>query len=57
MEKLLTMKEVAELLQVSEKTVKRIMERGELAGAKVGRAWRFTPADVKDYVERQKEMQ
>lgn len=34
--KLLTLREVADALQVSEKTVRRLVNRGDLAGFKVG---------------------
>ena len=54
MEQLYTLDQVAELLQVSRRTVLRFIERGELVGVKVGRAWRFTKEDLQDYLETQK---
>jgi len=52
MESLLTLGEVAELLKVSERTVLRRVEAGELVGVKVGRAWRFTREDLQNYLEK-----
>jgi PTS system nitrogen regulatory IIA component len=37
----LTLKQIAEHLQVSERTIFRLLERGELPGFKVGGHWRF----------------
>ncbi len=57
-EKALTLKEVARRLDVSERTITRLAESGELAGYKVGkRSWRFEPADVEDYINRQRRKQ
>lgn len=41
MDELLTLKQIAQHLQVSERTVFRLLERGELPGLKVGGHWRF----------------
>ncbi len=49
-EPLLTLEQVADILRVSEKTVLRLIERGELVGSKETRAWRFAPADVRAYI-------
>ncbi len=54
MEQALTVKEVAQLLQVDEKTVYRLCQRGELPGFKVAGAWRFQRLDMDAWVERQK---
>jgi PTS system nitrogen regulatory IIA component len=48
MDDLLTLKQIAQHLQVSERTVFRLLERGELPGLKVGGHWRFRRAVV-DY--------
>jgi excisionase family DNA binding protein len=42
---ILTIKQVAELLQVSPDTVYKLAANGELRGRKIGRLWRF-PRDV-----------
>lgn len=41
MDDVLTLKQLAQHLQVSERTVFRLLERGELPGFKVGGHWRF----------------
>ena len=58
-EALLTVRDVARLLNVSERTVFRMLERGEIAGVQLGgegrgRVWRFAPSEVDAYVERQR---
>jgi excisionase family DNA binding protein len=54
MEPLLTLEQVAEVLQVSTKTVLRLIDRGELTGVKVGKAWRFTREDLQLYIDSQR---
>jgi len=46
--------EVAKLLRLNEQTVKRLANRGELPGFKVGGRWRFKRQDIGDYIEEQK---
>ena len=38
----------AELLNVSERTVRRMAERGELKGTKVGKQWRISKRSILD---------
>jgi PTS system nitrogen regulatory IIA component len=52
-EDILDVKEVAEKLKVSTRTVIRLAERGELVSFKIGDLWRFRRSDVDDYVLRQ----
>ena len=54
MDQALTVKDVALLLQVDEKTVYRLTQKGELPGFKVAGSWRFKQADMDAWVERQK---
>lgn len=54
MDQAFTVKEVALLLQVDEKTVYRLTQKGELPGFKVAGSWRFKRTDMDDWVERQK---
>ena len=54
MDQALTVKDVALLLQVDEKTVYRLTQKGELPGFKVAGAWRFKRADMDAWVELQK---
>lgn len=51
----LNMKQVEELLGISERTIYRIMQKGDLKGFKTGRAWRFEESDIEDYIKRQRE--
>jgi excisionase family DNA binding protein len=46
MQEVLTLKQLAEHLQLSERTIYRLLERGELPGFKVGGHWRFRRAVV-----------
>lgn len=55
MEQALTVREVALLLQVDEKTVYRLTRKGDLPGFKVAGAWRFQRSDMTDWVNRQKD--
>lgn len=54
MDQALTVKDIARLLQVDEKTVYRLTKKGELPGFKVAGSWRFKQADMDAWVERQK---
>lgn len=54
MDQALTVKEVALLLSVDEKTVYRLTQKGELPGFKVAGSWRFKRVDMDAWVERQK---
>lgn len=46
----LTVTEVAELLQVSEQTVRNELSSGSLGGRKVGKAWRVPTRALADYL-------
>lgn len=50
--KMLTLAQVAEHLQVSEKTIYRYLEAKELKGTKLGRAWRIAEADLRDFIQK-----
>ena len=50
MEKLLTVKEVAEKLVVGEHRVRELLNDGELKGAKIGN-WRIRKEDLEEYIE------
>lgn len=51
MEKLYTVNDVAEYLNLTTRTIQNYIKRGTLAGSKVGKGWRFTEQDIKDYLE------
>ncbi len=53
--KLLDIKQVREVLGLSERTVFRLIKSGELKGFKVGREWRFEESDITDFIQRQRE--
>lgn len=52
----MTVREVATLLNVDEKTIYRLAQRGELPGFKVAGAWRFQRADIQSWIRSQKGM-
>ncbi len=51
---ILDAEEVAKLLRLNGQTVKRLANRGELPGFKVGGRWRFKRQDIENYIEEQK---
>jgi len=50
MERLLTPKQVADLLQVKTMTVMTYLRNGEIRGVKIGRLWRVRTADLEAFV-------
>ena len=51
---LLNVKQVQEQLQLSERTIFRLLQKGELKGFKLGREWRFTQTDIDEFIEAQR---
>jgi len=51
----MTVREVAGYLNVNQKTVYRLAQRGELPGFKVAGAWRFRRDDLDRWIEDQKQ--
>ena len=47
-----SLEEAGEMMDVSGKTVKRLIFRGELKGLKIGAQWRVRIAAIEDYLER-----
>jgi excisionase family DNA binding protein len=47
----LNIKQVQEMLGISERTAFRYIKSGELKGFKVGREWKFEPADIDAFIE------
>ena len=45
-ERLLTLKEAAEVLRLSTRTVREYVQRGEIEGRIIGGRWRFRRADL-----------
>jgi len=50
-ERTLTIKELAKYLNVTERTIYNLLERGELPGFKVGANWRFRKEDINKWIE------
>jgi excisionase family DNA binding protein len=50
----MTVRELARYLNVDEKTVYRLVQRGELPGFKVAGTWRFQRLDVDRWIESRK---
>jgi len=53
-EEVLTMREVAALLKIGEKTAYTMAQERELPGFKVRGQWRFRRGDIDAWIERQK---
>ena len=53
MNKLLTIKEVAKYLRVSERSVNRYIEAGRLKASKIGQ-WRISQKDLEDFLNKSK---
>lgn len=51
-ERLLTPAQVADRLQVTEKTVYRWLDAGKLAGVKLGRLWRIREENLEDFLQK-----
>ncbi len=51
----MTVREVAAYLNVAEKTIYRLAQKGDLPGFKVAGAWRFRREDLDQWIEAQKE--
>ncbi len=47
---ILTLKQAADLLQISERTLQRIVKAGEVPGAQVGGQWRFDRDQLREMV-------
>ena len=46
MTELLSIRDVSEILKVSQTTVRRMLARGELKGVRVGRLWRIARSEI-----------
>ncbi len=49
---LLTVKEVAQILRISQPTVLRMIDDGELRALRVRHQWRIRRSDLDDYLQR-----
>lgn len=50
-ENLLTPTDVADRLQVNERTVTQWLRKGHLRGFKIGKEWRISPDDLQAFLE------
>lgn len=48
----LTVSQTAEYLQVCDKTVRRLISKGDLLASKVGSSWRIQKSDVDFYLKK-----
>ena len=53
-DEILTLKELAEYLKLTEKTAYRLAAEGKLPGFKVGGSWRFKSEDIDAWIQKQK---
>ena len=51
---ILTIKEVAVYLKLTEKTAYRLTAEGKIPGFKVGGSWRFKMVDIENWIEEKK---
>ena len=49
----MTIREVAEYLKLTEKTAYRLAADGKIPGFKVGGSWRFKRSELEKWIERQ----
>jgi len=54
-DQILTLKEVAQYLKLTEKTAYRLAAEKKLPGFKVGGSWRFKREDIEAWIEKQKD--
>jgi PTS system nitrogen regulatory IIA component len=53
-EKLMTLAEVAEYLQIKERTIYQWAQQGKIPGFKLGNIWRFKRDDIELWIEERK---
>lgn len=52
-EEILTLRQVAEYLKVTERTLYRLVQEGQLPAFKVGNSWRFRRDDLDRWITKQ----
>lgn len=50
LEQHMSIQAVAKALELSDKTVRKMISRGDLKGSRVGRVWRIAVASVNEYL-------
>lgn len=56
-DQILTIREVAELLKINEKTAYKLAAAGKIPGFKVGGSWRFERQEIANWIKRKVEEQ
>jgi len=56
-DEILTVREVADLLKINEKTAYKLAAAGKLPGFKVGGSWRFERREIASWIKRKVEEQ
>lgn len=51
MDNLLSTKEVAEVLNVTSRTIRNLIDSGELPAYKIGRNWRIKEKELMEFIE------
>jgi excisionase family DNA binding protein len=54
-DEILSLSEAAILLDVSQRTLIRLRDRGEISGFMIGNRWKFMRSEIKKYIRRQQE--
>jgi excisionase family DNA binding protein len=54
-DEILTIREVAELLKINEKTAYKLASAGKIPGFKVGGSWRFGRQEIANWIKRKME--
>ena len=52
-EKIYTLREAAEILKTSERTLLRMLDSGRIVGFRHGTQWRFRQTEIDEYIEKQ----
>ena len=56
-DEILTIREVADLLKINEKTAYKLASAGKIPGFKVGGSWRFDRQEIASWIKRKVEEQ
>lgn len=56
-DEIMTIREVAEFLKLTEKTAYRLVSEDKLPGFKVGGSWRFRKSEIDQWIKQQRKAQ
>jgi excisionase family DNA binding protein len=56
MDKLMTLSQLAEYLQLGKSTVYKMVQKGEIPGIKIANQWRFDKKEIEKWVKEQKNL-